>query len=122
MDSKCGFRAPVGGGGSNATTIVMCNHYPATLYSMATPSSKLDKSADNEKNKNHSQNNTKDSKTSKSSLTTKKKTRTYAPVCEASRCKFQLNVFCVDDCNWYLGKTSTVTMVIVMGTMSDISG
>ena len=56
------------------------------------------------KKKNRSQNNTKDSKTSKCSLTTKKKTRTYAPVCEASRCKFQLNVFCVDDCNWYLGK------------------
>ena len=53
MDSKFGSRAPVGGGlslrNSNAITIVMFNHYPAMLYSLATPSSKLGQSPDNEK-------------------------------------------------------------------------
>ena len=51
-----------------------------------------------------SQNRAKDGKTTKPCIPTKRKTRSFAPVSEACRCKFYIKIFCLDDGNWFLSK------------------
>ena len=103
MDSKFWLMAP--GRGEMLLKEFSCNHNHPVVFNGDFFQQAGTKVQTMKKKKNCSQNHTKDSKTSKSSVPTKKRTRTYyAPVCEASRCKFQFNIFCVDDGNWYLGK------------------
>ena len=54
--------------------------------------------------KGRSQNRSKDGKTTKVSIPTKRKTRSFAPISEACRCKFNFQIFCLDDGNWFLAK------------------